>query len=63
MKKWLLIGGLIVVSSFVLAFFLRQHPYKNCTDAARHGVYNIKSDSRLYSPRLDRDHDNVACEK
>lgn len=63
MKKVLLIGGLILVSSFLLVYFLRPHPYKNCTDAAAHGVYNIKKGSPLYKPKLDRNHNGVACEK
>lgn len=59
----MLIVGLILISSLLLAFFLRQSPYKNCSIATAHGVYNIKRSSRLYNPRLDRDHDGYACER
>ncbi|MEV6791105.1 excalibur calcium-binding domain-containing protein [Streptomyces sp. NPDC051320] len=36
--------------------------YKNCTDAHRHGVYDIPRSSPAYRPALDRDGDGIACE-
>ncbi|MDM2419347.1 excalibur calcium-binding domain-containing protein [Mycobacteroides abscessus] len=37
-------------------------PYKNCTEAHKDGVYNIKKGDPGYEPRLDRDGDGIACE-
>lgn len=37
-------------------------PYKNCTEAHKEGVYNIKKGDPGYESRLDRDGDGVACE-
>ncbi|WP_236740213.1 excalibur calcium-binding domain-containing protein [Mycobacteroides abscessus] len=37
-------------------------PYKNCTEAHKEGVYNIKKGDPGYESRLDRDGDGIACE-
>lgn len=37
-------------------------PYKNCSEAHADGRYDIPKDDPGYSPKLDRDHDGIACE-
>jgi hypothetical protein len=37
-------------------------PYRNCSEAHADGRYNIPQDDPAYSPKLDRDHDGLACE-
>ncbi|MFJ1584437.1 excalibur calcium-binding domain-containing protein [Streptomyces sp. NPDC088197] len=36
--------------------------YKDCTDAHDHGASDIPSGDPRYRPKLDRDHDGLACE-
>ncbi|MFJ4410079.1 excalibur calcium-binding domain-containing protein [Streptomyces sp. NPDC088910] len=36
--------------------------YKDCTDAHDHGASDIPSSDPRYRPKLDRDHDGLACE-
>ncbi len=36
--------------------------YRNCTDAHRHGRYDIPLGDPEYCPAQDRDNDGVACE-
>lgn len=36
--------------------------YKNCSDAASQGVYNIAQSDPGYRSALDRDGDGIACE-
>jgi len=37
-------------------------PYANCSDAHADGRYDIPRDDPGYAPKLDRDHDGIACE-
>jgi hypothetical protein len=37
-------------------------PYKNCSEAHADGRYDIPKDDPAYCPKLDRDHDGIACE-
>lgn len=39
-----------------------EHPFRNCTEAHRAGVYDIPSWSRAYTERQDGDGDGLACE-
>jgi hypothetical protein len=41
---------------------MNSGPYSSCGDAAIDGRYNIPTGDPGYSPRLDRDHDGIACE-
>ncbi|BAU28995.1 excalibur calcium-binding domain-containing protein [Aneurinibacillus soli] len=36
--------------------------YKNCTEARKAGVTPIYRGQPGYAPKLDRDHDGIACE-
>lgn len=38
-------------------------PFKNCTDAWNHGVFDIPRTSPDYARKLDRDNDGIGCEK
>lgn len=54
--------GFSFASVPLVALAQADPPYKNCTEAHKEGVYNIKKGDPGYESRLDRDGDGIACE-
>lgn len=40
----------------------RDYPYNSCAEARADGRHDIPSNDPAYNPKLDRDHDGIACE-
>lgn len=59
----ILITICIITLVLVCVVFNKSFAFKNCEQAEFFGVNNITQDELGYSPLLDRDGDNYACEK
>jgi hypothetical protein len=55
-------GAILIPDMAVASVAFADPPYRNCSEAHADGRYNIPQDDPAYSPKLDRDHDGLACE-